>query len=122
MGQRLRGPAGNQERPPEGFDSMVAINPAARWFNLRANQIVPVGHITFHELAEAYAKVALGLDYLGQGIRPGAHNVAMDREKILYLQRPGSGIVLTSGSNRVLKTDQEIRQLYAETAGASDQR
>ncbi|HET9530275.1 MAG TPA: SPOR domain-containing protein [Blastocatellia bacterium] len=112
----------SQELPPEGFDAMVAINPAARWFNLRAHRIVPVGHITFHELAEAHAKVALRLDYLGQGIRPGAHSVALDREKILNSQRPGSDIVLTSGSNRVLRSNQELRQLFAETAASGDQR
>jgi hypothetical protein len=112
----------NQERPPAGFDSMIAINPVARWVNLRADRIVPVGHITFHEMAEAYAKVTLGLDYLSQGVRPGAHNIALEREKILKSQRPGSDIVLTMGSNRVLKSNQEIRQLYVKTSGPGEQR
>ncbi|HWP44363.1 MAG TPA: SPOR domain-containing protein [Blastocatellia bacterium] len=104
----------SQERPPAGFDAMVAINPEARWFNLRSKRVVPVGHITFHELAEAHAKVALGLDYLSHGVRPGAHNVALDREVALKSQRPESDIVLTAGSNRVLKSKQEIRQLFSD--------
>jgi hypothetical protein len=99
---------------------MIALNPIARWLNLRVNRIVPVGHITFHELAEAHAKVSLGLDYLGNGVRPGAHNVAIDRERILQGQRPGSDIVLTAGSNRVLRSSQEIRQTYAESMGPVD--
>jgi hypothetical protein len=110
------------ERPPSGFDAMIAMNPIARWLNLRVNRIVPVGHITFHELAEAYAKVSLGLDYLGNGLRPGAHNVAIERERILQAQRPGSDIVLTAGSNRVLRSSQEIRQTFAETSGPVDPR
>jgi hypothetical protein len=101
---------------------MIAMNPIARWLNLRVNRIVPVGHITFHELAEAYAKVSLGLDYLGNGLRPGAHNVAIERERILQAQRPGSDIVLTAGSNRVLRSSQEIRQTFAETSGPVDPR
>lgn len=108
------------ERPPAGYDAMIALNPIARWLNLRVNRIVPVGHITFHELAEAHAKVSLGLDYLGNGVRPGAHNVAIDRERILQGQRPGSDIVLTAGSNRVLRSSQEIRQTYAESMGPVD--
>jgi len=35
----------------------------------------------------------------------------------LKAQRPDEYIVLTAGSNRVLRTQQEIRLFYAESAG-----
>lgn len=109
-GQKL-----NHERPPQGFDSLIAINPGAHWFNLHARRFVPAGHITFHELAEAHAKLELELDYLAQGSRPGAHNVALERERRLKLQRPFSDVVVTIGSNRVLRSQQELRRFYAES-------
>ncbi|MFY9573836.1 MAG: hypothetical protein WAV20_20750, partial [Blastocatellia bacterium] len=102
------------ERPPEGFDSLVALNPVARWFNLTTNAMVPVGEITFHELAEAYAKLEQGVDYLDQGSRPGAHTLALERERRLQSQRPEADIVMTVGSNRVLRTEAEIRLFYSE--------
>jgi len=106
-----------EERPPEGFAALVGLNPVARWFNLSTHGWVPAGEITLHELAEAHAKVALGLDYLDQGSSAGAHALALDRERRLKAQRPGAGIVLTAGSNRVLRTQQEIRLFYAESTG-----
>ena len=108
----------DQERPPGGFDSLVAINPIARWYNLRATRFVPDGHIIFHELAEAYAKLEFGLDYLSQGGRVGAHSVALERERRLKSQRPDS-VVVTSGPNRVLRSEEEIRQFYAEGGSTS---
>jgi hypothetical protein len=90
------------ELPPSGFDSLVAINPAVRWFNLRAKLLVPPGNIAFHELAEAYAKVELGYDYLPQDSWPGAHNFALEKEERLLLQRPLSNGVTTRGQNRIL--------------------
>jgi hypothetical protein len=106
----------DSERPPAGFDSLVAINPIALWFNLETNSLVPVGHITFHELAEAQAKLDLNLDYLAQGARPGAHNIAIGRERILKAQRPFSDVIITLGSNRLLRSEEEIRQFYLQTA------
>ncbi|MBI3650187.1 MAG: SPOR domain-containing protein [Acidobacteria bacterium] len=106
------------EKPPCGFDSLIAINPEARWFNLRTNRLVQVGNITFHELAEAYAKVELGYEYLPKEARPGAHNSAIEREVRLQAQRPFADLVLTLGSNRVLRTEEEWRQFYAESPGA----
>jgi hypothetical protein len=38
----------------------------------------------------------------------------------LQMQRPGSDIVLTAGSNRVLRSSREIRQTYAESMGPVD--
>lgn len=113
----------DQERPPEGFDCLIGINPAAQWYNLRAGRLVPGGHITFHELTEAHAKVALGLDYLGQGPRPGAHNIALERENRLKAQRPFGDVVITVGSNRVLRNEKEFRQFYVEAVNKErDQR
>jgi hypothetical protein len=106
------------EIPPAGFDSLIAMNTVARWFNLRVNRMVPVAHILFHEMAEAYAKLHAGLDYLVQGSHPGAHNIALERERRLYEQRPYSDMVLTIGSNRVLRSEEEIRQFYAETGSS----
>jgi hypothetical protein len=111
------------ERPPKGFDAMVAINPEARWFNLRANDFVSAGQITFHELAEAHAKVELNLDYLEDGHRSGAHTIALEREQRLQSQRPTANLVLTLGSNRLLKSEEEVRHFTAQTAqGAAHQR
>lgn len=110
------------ERPPEGFDSLIGLNPVARWFNLGTNSWVQGGEIVFHELAEAYAKLELGLDYLDHGSRPGAHAMALKREWRLKSQRPDADIVMTTGSNRLLRTEQEIRLFYAEAASGAGQR
>jgi hypothetical protein len=110
------------ERPPKGFDSLIGMNPVARWFNLSANCWVQAGEIVFHELAEAYAKLELGLDYLDHGSRPGAHANALARELRLKSQRPGADIIITTGSNRLLRTEEEIRLFYAEAGGGSNQR
>jgi len=110
------------ERPPEGFDSLVALNPVARWYNLTTKDWVPSGEIAFHELAEAYAKVELGLDYLLQGTRPGAHAIALERERLLKTQRPHDDVVLTVGSNRVLRSPEEIRLFFADSKEGISQR
>jgi len=107
------------EQPPDGFQAMIAINPQAQWYNLTAGAMIQVGHITFHELAEAYAKVELSLDYLPQSLRAGAHNIAIEREQILKRQRPFSNIVLTLGSNRMLKSRAEVRAFYAASSGTT---
>ncbi|HYP28366.1 MAG TPA: SPOR domain-containing protein [Blastocatellia bacterium] len=111
-----------RELPPAGFDALVAINPVTRWFNLHSNQMVPCGNITFHELAESHAKVALGLNYLSQPSRPGAHNVAIERERRLKSQRPFTRIVLTTGTNRVLRSAEEIKRFISEHEGSTGQR
>lgn len=110
------------ERPPEGFDSLIGLNPVARWFNLSTNCWVQAGEIVFHEIAEAYAKLELGLDYLDHGSRPGAHALALEREQRLKSQRPGADIVITTGSNRLLRTEEEIRIFTAEAAAGVSQR
>ena len=112
----------DSERPPEGFDSLVAMNPVARWFNLNSSCWVHPGEIVFHELAEAYAKLEFGLDYLDQGSRLGAHTIALVREARLKSQRPEADIVITTGSNRLLRTEQEIRLFTAEASAGANQR
>ena len=112
----------DSEQPPDGFDSLVGLNPVARWFNLSTNCWVQSGQILFHELAEAYAKLEQGLDYLEHGSEPGAHSIALDRERLLKAQRPRINIVLTAGSNRVLRTQEEIRLFYAESVNGASQR
>jgi hypothetical protein len=93
------------EQPPRGFDSVVAINPSTQWLNLMTNRMVPPGNITFHELAEAHARVEFGFDYLGQGSCPGAHDTALEREAKLFSQRPLSDTVITRGDNRIVLTE-----------------
>jgi hypothetical protein len=102
------------ECPPEGFDSLVAINPAAHWFNLRVKHMVSDGVIVFHELAEALAKVDSGLEYLPDGLRAGAHDIAVQREQRLQSERPGSGTVITLGSNVVFKNRESFMKFKAE--------
>ena len=106
------------ERPPDGFEALIAINPQAQWYNITAASRIPAGHITFHELAEAYAKVEFGLDYLPQPLGAGAHNIAIEREKVLKRQRPSANIVVTLGSNRLLKSLEEARAFYASAGGS----
>jgi hypothetical protein len=108
-----------RELPPEGFDSLVAINPTARWFNLRTGRLVPPGCITFHELAEAYAKVQLGLEYLPREAKPGAHNLALERELKLQTERSAMDVVVTAGSNRVLRSERELRRFSQELQSKS---
>lgn len=100
-----------QERPPEGFDCVIAINPDARWFNVNENQFVPVFQVTFHELAEAHARLVLGLDYLPQGESPGAHDVAVRREVRLKEERPAWVVVPTIGTNLSLTSPEDWRML-----------
>jgi hypothetical protein len=111
---RKNGKKLDRERPPKGFDAVIAINPSACWFNLHTGKRVPSGNITFHELAEAHAKVALGFQYLAREAQPGAHAIALEREMALKSQRPLQGNVVTIGSNRVFRTEEEIRRFEAE--------
>jgi hypothetical protein len=116
---RKNGKKLDEERPPQGFDCLIGLNPVARWFNLSTNSWVQVGEIVFHELAEAHAKLEFGLDYLDHGLRMGAHATALQRETRLKSQRPDADIVITIGANRLLRTQQEIRLFYAESGGSN---
>jgi len=116
---RKNGKKLDTERPPSGFDSLIGLNPVARWYNLSTSSWVQTGEIVFHELAEAYAKLEFGLDYLDHGTSRGAHNQALIRESRLKSQRPAEDIVVTAGSNRLLRSEEEIRLFYAEAAGGN---
>ena len=107
-GQKLK-----KERPPEGFDSMVAIDPDVSWFNLYNKQLMQPAQIAFHELAEAHARLVLDLDYLPQGEQLGAHDVALDREVRFKRERPGQFVVLPIGTNLRLATRNDWLQLFA---------
>jgi hypothetical protein len=102
------------ETPPAGFDSMIGINPSAVWFNIRSRRLVPDGMIAFHEMAEALAKVEYGLEYLPVGLRPGAHDVAMQRELKLSSQRAGDTSITTAGGNRVFSDEKSLLEFEAE--------
>jgi len=107
-GQKL-----NSERPPEGFDVVIAINPAVGWFNINSKKLMPAAQVVFHELAEAHARLALGLDYLPSGDGPGAHQVALDRETILERQRAGQYVIKPVGANLVLASSDDWTRLMA---------
>jgi len=106
-GQKLK-----VERPPEGFDVLIAINPSVGWFNLHDRQVMPAAQVIFHELAESQARLVLGLDYLSSGDDRGAHQVAIDRETILERQRGGRSVVKPIGSNIVLASHNDWLRLF----------
>jgi hypothetical protein len=105
--RRPNGQKVQQERPPEGFDSLIAMNPGTRWVSLRSKRIVPLESVALHELAEAHAKVALGLEYLPKEGRAGAHNIAIERESRFVSQRPLSGAELTTGWIKVFGAEEQ---------------
>jgi hypothetical protein len=87
------------ERPPKGVDALIGINPDVLWYNLGYQKVISPGIVTFHELAEAYAKLEYGLQYLPNGLLPGAHGVAVQREYRLQSQRPELYNAITAGDN-----------------------
>ena len=101
--RRRKGEKADKERPPQGFDSLIAVDPDSRLYNLDQRQAVPQAQVVFHELAEAYARLFLGIDYLPEAGRPGAHQVAVDREIILQRERGRLLVVVTAGRNIDLK-------------------
>jgi hypothetical protein len=61
-GHTDKGPPGTAS---EGFDSLVAVNPATRWMSLQNRRLVPLESVMFcMGWPKAHAKVALGFDYL----------------------------------------------------------
>lgn len=107
-------------RPPEGVDSLVAIDPATARYRDSEGRRVTLSSVIFHELAEAYSKVDLGKPYINfelgtlekgrvvqtpTAFQRGAHNDAVEREIILRVQRPElqatgrAGDMLTRDSN-----------------------
>jgi hypothetical protein len=102
------------ESPPEGFDSLIAINPDAAWFNSREKQLLPAPQVTFHELAEAWSRVALGLDYLPQPDKPGAHDVATARELRLKKERPDQNVVRPTKFYILLVTREDWIRVFGD--------
>jgi hypothetical protein len=105
-----------KERPPAGFDCLIAINPSAHWVKVTSGRLVPDGMVTFHELAEAYSKVEQGLEYLGDSARPGAHSIAIEREIKLQSGMVRSDVVVTAGINRVFKSEKDLAVLRSQSA------
>jgi hypothetical protein len=108
-GQKL-----GRERPRAGFDALIAVNPSAHWTKVSTGQPISDGIITFHELAEAYSKADFGLQYLGKGSFPGAHDIAIEREIKLRSQNRGAGLVITEGINRVFKPEKNLARLRSQ--------
>jgi hypothetical protein len=87
-----RFPNGKSSRflPPPGVDCAVVIDPSMKYVDAATGTLnVSNAAIAFHELAEAYAKVDLGMPYMQRGGGAGAHENARQREKTLIRQRPG---------------------------------
>ena len=107
---RRRGVKMLTERPAQGFDALISINPAVVWYNLGYQRVISPGIVTFHELAEAYAKIEYGLEYLPNGLLPGAHSVAVQREYALQSQRPELANAITAGENLSINPVLESRK------------
>jgi hypothetical protein len=105
------------ERPPEGFDCLIAINPEVMWYSLGNRQLVPTPQLVFHELAEAHARLVLDLDYLAQSDKSGAHDVAIGREIKLRQDRPGQFVIMPVGRYRVLISRNDWLWLFATLRG-----
>lgn len=110
---RTNGQKLGKECPPAGFDSLIAIDPDVCWFNLENERLMPMAQMIFHEMAEAHARLALDLDYLPQGDRPGAHNVAVEREIRLKQERPGRLVVMPAGFNLRLASRDDWLRLFS---------
>ena len=107
---RPRGVKMPTERPSQGFDALISINPDVVWYNLGYQRVISPGIVTFHELAEAHAKLEYGLEYLPNGLLPGAHSVAVEREFRLQSQRPALHNAITAGENLSINAVQESRK------------
>lgn len=86
--------------PAAGIDGQVALNPAVQ-FRDSQGRLVPLSNLVFHELAEAYAKVDGGKQYVDFSTifdlkgtlligppQQGAHNEAVRRELKWRLNTP----------------------------------
>ncbi len=104
------------QRPPSGVDDIVAIDPSRARFMDTSGRVVSLSSLIFHELAEAYAKIDLGLGYrdadvmsviggtvmMGIGGYQGAHMNAVDREVTLRIQRPYIRVSGRAGDNDLI--------------------
>jgi RHS repeat-associated protein len=79
---------GPQGFPPAGVNGSITVDPSVdRYDRETGAKLVPTRAIAFHELAEAFAKVEQGI-MRGPNAGPGAHIIAVEREKKLMQQRP----------------------------------
>ncbi len=75
--------------PPSGVDDAIGIDPHSRPLRDSNGDVVPLSSTIFHELAEAYAKIDMGEQYMSkQTGMEGAHGDAVEREIRLRSQRP----------------------------------
>jgi RHS repeat-associated protein len=75
----------DKQKPPKGVDDQIGVNYDYRDKNSKSTTNLPQAPnftVTFHELAEAYAKVEHGKQYAE------AHQEAIEREQRLRDQRP----------------------------------
>jgi RHS repeat-associated protein len=77
-----------KDLPPAGVDDAIGIDPNSRQFRDSKGNVVPLSSTIFHELAEAFAKVDGGQQYVNRDGSPGAHDAAVQRELNLRAQRP----------------------------------
>ena len=87
-----RYPGGKSSKflPPTGVDCAVEIDPSIKYVDAATGTLsVSNAAIAFHELAEAYGKIDLGMPYMQKGGGAGAHEYSRKREKKLINQRPG---------------------------------
>jgi hypothetical protein len=78
----------SKDLPPVGVDDAIGIDPNSRQFRDSKGNVVPLSSTIFHELAEAFAKVDGGMQYVNKDGSPGAHDAAVQRELTLRSQRP----------------------------------
>jgi RHS repeat-associated protein len=77
-----------KDKPPPGVDDQIGINPKDAVYRDSKGHIVPLSSMIFHELAEAYAKIDGGKQYVNKDGSAGAHDEAAQRELTLRRQRP----------------------------------
>ena len=80
---------GPESRPPAGFDAVISVDPTVTRVDRESfSRNISQTAAAFHELAESFGMVDLGMPYSQQGGGPGAHAYAVERERILLQQRP----------------------------------
>jgi RHS repeat-associated protein len=86
---RYRNGKSNSKLPPIGVHAIVTLDPRCSWKDLATKSIsVSLAAVAFHELAEAYAKIDFGMQYIYKDGSRGAHQVAIQWEKMLLSERP----------------------------------
>jgi RHS repeat-associated protein len=89
-----------KDKPAAGIDDQIGINPQEAVFRDSKGNLVPLSSLIFHELAEAYAKVDEGKQYVNKNGSLGAHE-AVKREMKLRSQRPNMQLQGRAGDNLI---------------------